>query len=92
MPARLQARFIQSGTYLLLEKLQMAAFRRLFKKCFLVHEQVGAPPCPAPHDACMHAFSVEGCMHANVAKSFHYKCTHACVAIINAIVLTIQTR
>ncbi len=29
----------QAGTYLLLEKLQLAAYRRLFKKCALLHAE-----------------------------------------------------
>ncbi|KAJ9505915.1 hypothetical protein QJQ45_002784 [Haematococcus lacustris] len=32
-----QATLVQAGTYLLLEKLQLAVYRRLFKKCALVH-------------------------------------------------------
>uniref|UniRef100_A0A7S0WIJ5 PCI domain-containing protein n=1 Tax=Chlamydomonas leiostraca TaxID=1034604 RepID=A0A7S0WIJ5_9CHLO len=34
-----QAVLVQAGTYLLLEKMQLAAYRRLFKKCALVHAE-----------------------------------------------------
>lgn len=35
-----QARFIRSGTYLLLEKLQLVVVRRLLRKCALVHAEL----------------------------------------------------
>mmetsp|Transcript_21406 Transcript_21406/g.46870 ORF Transcript_21406/g.46870 Transcript_21406/m.46870 type:complete len:411 (-) Transcript_21406:585-1817(-) len=35
-----KAAYVQAGTYLLLEKLQLATYRRLFKKCALIHAEL----------------------------------------------------
>lgn len=42
-----QYRFIQAGTYLLLEKLKHAVYRRLFKRVALIHRE--QEPAKAAH-------------------------------------------
>eukprot|EP00798_Chlamydomonas_sp_ICE-L_P003457 gene3457-13517_t len=56
-----QALFIQDGTYLLLEKLILAAYRRLFKKCALYHaEAVPAKASQMPLSLFLRALQLQG--------------------------------